>query len=514
MRLVWLVLLTLIARPLAAQTFMRAYSNRPFSQFGFLLPEDAIQLSDGSLVFTAFEGFVVHTDAGGLPVRTLDLEDGLGGPLSSINLYLLAQAGPEQVFVVGNTSADTVFALKLDLGGGIVWQKSYRRPSNQPRQVLPTPDGGLLMLASTGRGLSQSAIPILTQLDADGDLVWQRRYFNADPAVGQMNWYGLSRATNGDYLVTGTSTVASPARILVARLAPAGNVLWAREFAPSNTGSEHGVAIAELANGQLSVVVNNPVPGSQFGTVRLSGSGDLLSASAYSGAGANVSQAAIQPDGSVTAALTNLPTVVRLAPDGTPAFARAYDLQNSSALVINKLFPATDGGLISFGGYTFSFFGDFACTLFKTAADGLLPPGYHTPVVLSPVAYAPTLSSVSLGDSAGGPLLASQIGVTETTMVFDTLFATPPLALRDPLSAGIALFPNPVTDRLTLTWEAPLAGAWEILDPAGRVWYRGQLLRGQRDLTIDLPALPAGPYLWRLSDPRGPVARLFVKVLR
>ncbi|GAB4423266.1 MAG: hypothetical protein OHK0039_39850 [Bacteroidia bacterium] len=468
MRIFLLALLGLLSCPLAAQTFMRAYSNLPFSQSSLLLPEDAIQMSDGRFVLTGFEGFWVHTDAAGVPIRTLDIKDGLGGPLSSINLSLLAEAGPGQVFVVGNTSADTVFAMKLDLGGGIVWQRSYRTPSNQPRTLLATPDGGLLVLASTGRGLSQSAIPILTRLDADGDLVWQRRYYNADPAVGRMNWYNVSRTANGDYLVTGTTVPASPLRILVVRLSSIGAVLWAREFAPSSNNNEHGVAVAELVNGQIRVVVNNPVPGSEFGTVLLSASGDLLSAGAYSGGGANMTHAHIQSDGSVTGALTNLSTVVKLAPDGTPAFARSYDLQNGSFLLLSEIFPSSDGGLISFGGYAFSFFGDFACTLFKTAADGLLPPGFHTPVVLNPQAYAPSLSSVSLGDSAGLPLLASQIGVIETTMVYDTLFGTPPLALRDRLPVGIDLFPNPATDRLTLTWEQPLEGPWEVQDLAGR----------------------------------------------
>lgn len=511
MRTILLALLGLISFPLAGQTFMRAYSNVAFPQpGGLLLPEDAIQMSDGSFVFTGFEGFLVHADAAGVPLRTLDIEDGVGGALSSINLSLLAQAGPNQVFVAGNTSSDTLFIMRLDLGGSIVWQKSYRTPSNQPRTLLATPDGGLLTLASTGRGTTQSAIPILTRLDANGNLVWQRRYFNSNPAAGRMNWYDVSRAANGDFLVTGTTVPASPSRILVARLSAAGAVLWARELAASNNSNEHGVAVAELSNGQIKVVVNNPVPGSQFGTVLLSASGDLLSAGAYSGGGANMTSAYIQSDGSVTGALTNLSTVVRLAPDGAPAFARSYDLQNGSFVLLNEIFPSSDGGLVSFGGYTFSFFGDFACTLFKTAADGLLPPGFHTPVTLNPLTYAPSLSSAALSDSAGLPLLASQIGATETTMVYDTLFGTPPLALDPPLPPLFQLGPNPATDVLRLAYAGDQPAVWRMLDPAGRVLAAGSLLPGQ-EARLPVAQLASGRYLCEVRAGTRRQAMVFVK---
>jgi hypothetical protein len=508
--MILIALLGLMSFPLAGQTFMRAYSNLPFTQSGLLLPEDAIQLSDGTFVFSAYDGYLVHTDAAGVPLQTLRIRNTAGGIDSSLNLDYLAQAGPGQVFIAGNTSSDTLFILKVSLDGNVLWQRGYRTPSNLTRKLIATPDGGVLVLASTGRGTSQSAIPILTKLDADGNLSWQRRYYNANPSAGRMNWYDVSRAANGDYLVTGTTVPASPSRILVARISQAGAVLWAREFAPSNNSNEYGVAVAELANGQIRVVVNNPVPGSQFGTVLLSASGALVSAGAYSGGGANVYRAHIQSDGGFTATLTNLSTVVRLAPDGVPAFARTYDVQNGSTLIINTLFPASDGSLISFGGYTFSFFGDWASTLFKTAADGLLPPGFHTPVTLNQLAYTPSVGSAVLGDSAGLPVFNSQIAVGQTTMVYDTLFGTPPLALEAPEPPLFQLSPNPAPEALRLAYAGDRAAVWRILDPAGREMAAGSVLPGQ-EAWLPVAQLASGRYLCEVRAGARRQAQFFLK---
>jgi hypothetical protein len=490
------MILGVVTLPLAGQTtFIRAYSNFPFSQSGLILPEDAIQMSDGTYVFSAYDGYLVHTNGAGVPIQTLRLRNEQGGVDSSLNLDYLAQAGPDQVFVAGNTSSDTLFVLKIALDGTLLWQRCYRTPDNYARAILATPDGGVLVLASTARAATQSAIPVLTHIDANGNLIWQRRYFNANPGSGRMNWYGLSRTADGDYLVTGTTTPAAPQRILVARLTPSGVVRWARELDPLNSNNQSAVAVAELTNGEIKAVVNYPVTGSQFGIVRLGATGSLLGSGAYSGSGADVYRASILADGSLIATFTNLSTVARIAPDGVPVFARTYDLQNNSVLLLNTSFPTADGGLLSLGGYTFSFFGDFACTLLKTAADGLLPPGFHTPVSLTQQAYNPGISNVSLGDSAGGALISCQIRVAETRMVYDTLLGTPPLALEALEAPIFYLGPNPATETLRLMYDGGAEAAWRILDLRGRVLTAGVILPGQHEVLLPVTALAPGRYV-------------------
>ncbi|MDX1906992.1 MAG: hypothetical protein SF053_08135 [Bacteroidia bacterium] len=495
MRIVFLALLGVLAVPMAGQTFMRAYSQAPFTQPGLILPEDAIGMSDGTWVFTAFDGYLVHTNAAGEPLRTFSVTDAGGGALASVNLDYLAQAGPNQLYVAGNTSSDTLFILKLSLDGTIIWQRSYRTPDNYPRAIRTMPDGGLIVLAITARGTSQSSIPVLTRIDASGNLVWQRRYYNANPANGRMNWYDLNLAANGDLLVTGTTTPAAPQRVIAARISPTGAVLWAKEWNASNNNNEFGRTIAELANGQIKVLVNNPVPGTQFGTVRLSAAGDLISSTAYSGGGANVTRAHIQASGRITGALTNLSVVFGLAPDGTPAFAHTYDLQNGSSLLLNTMFPTSDGGLMTFGGYTYSFFGDFACVLLKTSADGLLPPGYSTPLTLTQVGYTPTLSTVPLGDSTFGALNAGLINVASAAVVYDTLLGTPPLALDPVVAPLFHLGPNPATETLRLTYDGGTGATWRILDLSGRILKTGVILPGQQEVLLPVTALASGRYL-------------------
>lgn len=64
-------------------------------------------------------------------------------------------------------------------------------------------------------------------------------------------------------------------------------------------------------------------------------------------------------------------------------------------------------------------------------------------------------------------------------------------------SEPLIAYPNPVSDRLMVTWEHGLPAMLQMIDPAGRVVLQGPLLGHMSD--VQVKGLPAGMYMLRVS---------------
>ncbi len=493
--------LTLLALP--AQNFIRAYSNLPFNGLpGLILPENCIQLPNGNFLMTGYPGFILLTDPQGEPLTTMTVSRTNPPNFQQINYDGLAHAGGNQFYLGGALNADSLFFLRLDFNTGMVWQTGYHLPGNFFVDMIATQDGGLLALASSNRGSTQNAIPVLTKLAPDGSLQWQKRYFNGNPAQGRIRWNSVTQAANGDLLLAGISTETTPGKAHIARLEEDGEVMWAKVLEAGNNGNERGAYLQEVADGHLSLVVDAPIPGAQLASATLSASGDWTNGVTFSNLNGSSADCAISQAGVVAISIGNSGQTLLLDASGFPIFAEEYNLPGGGVLLSDKVLFTQDGGLAHFGGYTVSFFGDFILTLLTTSFTGGVPPGFST--FFSPVSapFNPTLSAATLVDSAGGSLYPLSLSANTIPQLYDTLYIEHSLSLGRSLDLlPLELAPNPASNLVTITAPEP-GGTLEVFDLQGRVWKTTSVPGYEHSL--ETASWPAGSYwvLWKGRDGR------------
>lgn len=508
-----LLCLTGLYLSLPAQNFIRGYALVPFSNptAGVLLPAHALQLADNRYVFSTNPAYLTITQANGEPQATFELlKPGVTVTQRSA-IQKLADAGNNKLYLAGWVSADSLYMIKFDLTTGTIeWQKSFLQQGHNLFQMIATSDGGLIALSSISRGSTQNAIPILTKLDANGNLQWQKRYYNSGLNTGRLLLRDVSQAANGDYLITGASFLSGQAAsVFVARLNGSGVPLWAKEFSATNNSNEFGFRIQEITGGNLKLIVSNPLPAVPVGQANLSAQGNLAGAQAYTGINGDFTDASIQPDGTIIGGVGNEPTGVKIAPNGTLVFAKDYSALPGAFTLMSAAFEANDGGTVFYAGYTFSFFGDFTPILYKTGALGSTPAGFSTDLTLNTVAYAPTAANATLTDSTVSSLSSFAATIVPSVTLFDTLFAVPTRigGLRN-REAALTAFPNPATDVVAVQ-GADLTGEVVLLDAFGRIVAR-TLAQDER-ATLEVGTLPAGVYFARRAgDAGGQVARVVV----
>ena len=141
----------------------------------------------------------------------------------------------------------------MDATGVMHWSKNLVREGTwiDPVDIVRTADRNFLICASEGRYPEKISI-LLIKLNAAGDLLWVKKFehiINADP-------YGMALSANGDILVTGRTQPLTPEhhpQLLLLRLTGDGALLWGKTYERDFVSQDIGLAVVELANGQLIV---------------------------------------------------------------------------------------------------------------------------------------------------------------------------------------------------------------------------------------------------------------------
>ncbi|HEY3358235.1 MAG TPA: hypothetical protein VGQ83_33615 [Polyangia bacterium] len=140
--------------------------------------------------------------------------------------------------------------VKLDGDGQIEWQRTYGGPAaDEARAVRQTPDGGYLVAGLTASfGAGATDVWVL-KLDGAGVIEWQRTYGGA--AADQAN--GLALLPGGGALVVGQteSFGAGDRDGWVLQIDAQGEVVWQRTY--GGAGMDTASAVVALADGALVV---------------------------------------------------------------------------------------------------------------------------------------------------------------------------------------------------------------------------------------------------------------------
>lgn len=134
--------------------------------------------------------------------------------------------GGGTTYLSGPSWSGNATVRKLRRDGSLEWQQVLGTSSLDQvvGEVRPTSDGGFVLAGS------EAGEPWVVKLDAGGSVVWQHRYRALD--IWQEVYSHVSEAPNGDLLLAGSlrRTLNSTGDVQVARIAPDGQLLWARIF--------------------------------------------------------------------------------------------------------------------------------------------------------------------------------------------------------------------------------------------------------------------------------------------
>ncbi|MBU0754719.1 MAG: hypothetical protein KJ645_06235 [Planctomycetes bacterium] len=142
---------------------------------------------------------------------------------------VIADAGLAGYFGAGRRSSP--YLVRSDADGNATWSRTFDNGTNTLlSDALPTPDGGVLVLASITYFPDSDDDLYLLRIDEQGNEVWSRTW-----RQGRRYGHDLIETADGNYLITGSHARAedaarSEADFLLIKVDPEGNEIWSRTF--------------------------------------------------------------------------------------------------------------------------------------------------------------------------------------------------------------------------------------------------------------------------------------------
>lgn len=254
---------------------------------------------------------------------------------------------------------DDAWIVRSDAAGVVTLQATFGRIGRERvNQVLPTDDGGLLVVGSTEDDRSIYSAAWLVKLDAAGGVDWSRMY----PGDLGSEAIGAAQAPSG-YVVAMSARASLPDSREFVRLVGVdarGDVAWQQDFTDWVNASP--VAACGFGADGLAVLAHGWLPTGQpcAWIITADASGSIGWQRVLSGDGIEVVQSDIvqAADGSlfvigsardVPARTTYAPVVTRLDASGTTLWQRRFP-QDPAVLITRRSGAATpDGGLLLAG---------------------------------------------------------------------------------------------------------------------------------------------------------------------
>ncbi len=171
----------------------------------------------------------------------------------------IVQAADGSYYVAGHgfvdqfSTSNDIVLLKLDSNGGVVWAKSYGNTSytDYAHTMVRLSDGGLAIAGHsivnpfpTGQDI------VVMKLTPNGDVVWAKQY--AD--IYQDHAYGVIQISDGGIAVAGFTqrSGSSDFDMLVIKLDGFGNTLWAKAYGIAGV-NDFAYSLAQISDGNLVV---------------------------------------------------------------------------------------------------------------------------------------------------------------------------------------------------------------------------------------------------------------------
>ncbi len=209
--------------------------------------------NDGGYIMTGFswsfgsgrpDMYVVKVDGNGSEVWSQVYGDSLDQSGSSIR-----QSADGGYLVIGNrrgpNSVKGLYVIKIDASGIVIWTKTTSNDRRQWRSVVPTTDGGYIMIQDEFNGGNWDVR--VRKTDGSFNEIWNNFYGGSAVDEGS----AVIQTEDGGYIVTGrtsTSFGSGAPGVFLIRIDPSGAEIWKQSY-----GGFGGRSVAQTLDGGFIV---------------------------------------------------------------------------------------------------------------------------------------------------------------------------------------------------------------------------------------------------------------------
>jgi len=468
-----------------------------------------IQTPDGGFVVQG------HTQAGGNPDMLLMRLGPDGTPLWSRRYGFtgndwgvgLTLASDGNIFAACESAIydmGEVVVMKISVAdGSVIWSRVYWGADwDGPRSAISTPDGGFALAGWTESATGEDDFLVL-KLTSDGSLVWSM-YF-AGPVSAEEDAYQIIRTMGDEYLICGwTESFGAGGRdMFLVKLANSGMPLWAMTYGGPLGDSAY--AILELSDATLMLIgqtSNFGAVGTDILVARLQPTGEIIWANLYGGPGNEyIYSAKDAGDGIVMAGYTTSggaggreALIVKIDYNGNLLWSKTFGGGGNEE--IWSVIICSDGTIACAGNTTSWGAGNSDVLVLKIPSDGsysgclndinlsqtpvnpaFYPQSTGMPITLNLDNQTPTQTTMSPGIS--NPCTPIDVGEA---------YVLPESFIVSPFSGGIFI-------------RSGTSIQMNIYSSDGRLVYSGHLRKGENRIPLG-----QGVYLWQAGPYRGKAA--------
>lgn len=152
--------------------------------------------------------------------------------------------------LVSGVKGDSIFSqqsilIKLSPDGALLWDKSFDKRIINNVNIDPEDN---IWLSGSGRTSDLNRNKWVQKMNEEGNILWSKFYTIDLPE--DVDFAGITIMPNGDAVITGHHPVVNKSNAILARINPAGTMLWARKITASGT-NDYLVKVAATASGDI-----------------------------------------------------------------------------------------------------------------------------------------------------------------------------------------------------------------------------------------------------------------------
>lgn len=177
------------------------------------------------------------------------------GGSATDNATDLAVADDGSVYVAGDTASfgtKDILLMKYDPDGSVLWARTLGSSDQDGALAVSVGPGGTVYVAglTNSQGTTGGYDALVAKYSSGGNLLWKTTFGFTPTSYDQLN--GIDVAPDGSIYVTGMTDRSGNFDMMVARLAPSGNIDWVRTAGASF--DDRGLSVKVAGDGSFYVV--------------------------------------------------------------------------------------------------------------------------------------------------------------------------------------------------------------------------------------------------------------------
>lgn len=209
------------------------------------------------------DGFLMKLDAEG----TQQWLKTYGDPNVEDWLYKVILTSDQELLTVGTTQLSGVgnrtLAVKADIAGNSLWEKTYPEYAIKGSSVTETPNGNF-GICGMGYGSSTSFDNLVMEIDTKGAIVWGEHYYSPGPLPVPDELFDIVPCSEGGYAAVGLSGTDPFDGFHLLRVDAQGNTLGMSTLFDGAPNTEYATSLTWAGGGSLIVTGGRLKPSGDY----------------------------------------------------------------------------------------------------------------------------------------------------------------------------------------------------------------------------------------------------------